>query len=717
MGKRIRENLAAVLPISAAISFWLPIADSFFIVNGSTKLLGGIASTALVLTYSCLATLTVTLFFTAVISILVSVIDRDGRPARSNHSGRVIGILLFLIITASSYSRMYGLLLTYKLVDPRAAFPIMGILFVACLVARVAAISIGRIYNPSAWDRMLGGQYALAAGTSVFVFGTMMSLYRSTSLSMPFDGGDIIYYPIFLLAGIIAWAILSRLFRFLSNRNSLFTPGLIVLLIIITLLLFVRPAAPDNPDVHNPNLYKRGRNVVLISIDTLRYDRLHCNGNETIETPSIDTLSEQSINFDNCIVPMPITVPSHCSMMTGLTPRNHGVRSMMSPLADSHLTLAEILAQEGFTCGGFTAVSLISGQNSALDQGFHYYDDYWIFEGESVYFPREVKYSYAGRILNKFLAERITTLSRFERRAEPTVDSAIRWLEYVKDEDFFCFIHVFDPHWDYDAPEPYTVKYDPGYDSPLSEHPNPQKLLTGHTLKLNERDINHLAARYDGEVTYTDHHLGRFFDKLRDLGLWDETMIILTADHGESFEHDYYFGHNDRVFQSTIHVPLMIKPFAGTGGERTDTLCSNTDFLPTICDVLGLPAPSGLDGVSLAGFMNGTAAEDEQAHPYVFSETYFVDGNPQNYGKMYSINRGMEKLISSPYGYPYVPKYQYYNLDIDRGENLNLYEMFKGDIVDLTLLLDGWADADEDVLGEATGLIERENLKSLQYLN
>ena len=116
-------------------------------------------------------------------------------------------------------------------------------------------------------------------------------------------------------------------------------------------------------------------------------------------------------------------------------------------------TIAEELSEEGFTCGGFVSVSFLGGANSNLDKGFHYFDDYWILEGESRFFPREIKYFTSGRILNRFLKKSLTILSRFERKAELTVDSAINWLDYVKDEDFFCFIHVYDPHWDYNAPE------------------------------------------------------------------------------------------------------------------------------------------------------------------------------------------------------------------------------------------------------------------------
>lgn len=723
MGKRIRENLAAVLPLGAALSFWLAMADSFYILTGSTKLLGSIRDVALVLIYGCLATMTVVLILSAIISVLSTITDRKGKLDVPHHCGRVIGILIFLAIIAASYGKVHGFLVQFNPVDPRVVFPTLGIFFAAWLVGRITAISIGRTYDPSGWYRMLGSQYVVTAGIAVFVFGTLMTLYRGPTADIvhtggiKLDGNSIFYYPIFFIAGLITWVLVRWIITSLSNRHRMFSPGLIALFFIVIMILFVRPSPLPRPDTHNPEPSGKGRNVVLISIDTLRYDRLRCNGNMDIQTPNIDALSAESVNFDNCIVPMPVTVPSHCSMLTGQNPRTHGIRTMLSPLPDAFPTIAGELSEEGFTCGGFVSVGLLSGANSALDRGFHYYDDHWILEGESRFFPREIKYFTSGRILNRFLKKPLTILSRFERKAESTVDSAINWLDHVKDEDFFCFMHVYDPHWDYNAPEPYKTMYDPDYEGILKDHRNPEKFLYKHKLKIGEPDFDHLVARYDGEVTYTDHHLGRFFNRLKELGLWDDTMIILTADHGESFEHDYYFGHNDRVYQSTIHVPLIIKPFAGTTGARTDTLCSNMDFLPTIHGMLGLRVLSGLDGEDLSSFIKGTAGEGEQAHSRVFSETYSLEWNRQNYGKMYSTHRGLEKLIFNPYAYPFVPLYQYFNLADDPDEENDLYATSFNVINELILTLKKWADADTETGLESAGAIEEEELRSLQYLN
>jgi arylsulfatase A-like enzyme len=729
--RRIPQNLLAVLPLGAALGFWAALAENYRVVSASPKLLDSIKDLTLVLTYGFLTTLSVVLVLTAVISILISLADIKGRVTPAKHSGKVIAVMVFLLALSSratiifagqaaSWINPTGL----HYLDPTFAFSLYRLALIAWVVGFLAGVFVGRIYDPQKWPRILGNHYAITAGVATFIFGVYLAIYRSQAgeiyrsrFTVPVLEGTL-YFLIFIVIGIVIFWLLRILFVRLSNRNPSYGIVLIVLFIIIPIVAFLRPAPPNDPDKHNPNPGNNGRNILLVSIDTLRYDRLGCNFNDYIKTPNIDMLAEESIIFDNCIVNMPITLPSHCSMLTGLNPRNHRVRTQDFYLDRSFLTIAERLSDEGFTCGGFVSMAIMGAVNTNLDQGFHYYDDYWIYANNSRFFPPEVKYFIAGLIINKVFTGKAGARSIYERRAEQAVDSALNWLDFVKDEDFFCFFHVFDPHWDNKAPEPYTDIYSPEYSGEFKFSPEAKDHIWTHKLKITEDDFNQFVARYDGEVTYMDAQLGRLFARLKELGLWDKTMIILTSDHGESFEHDYFFSHADRVYQSCIRVPLMIKPFYGVERQRYNVLCSVTDIFPTICKPLNISTPANLDGGSLFTYLNANVDEKAEIRPHIFSESYaFANYNAQHYGKTYSIIKDNDKLIYSPYGFPYVPIYQLYNLEEDTWEENNIYEPSSPLAEELAKLLEKWVADDEKTIQGMTGAIQRENLRSLQYLS
>lgn len=725
MVTRIIKNLAAALPLGIVLALWLTLADSFHVVAASVKLLGSVKAMSLLLVYGCLTTQFVTLGLFAVVSIIVTVADVRGRFDTAKHAGRVIGIIVFLLMFGLAFFMLGWPSSNFHLLDPRLTFPMLGFLVVGWLVGRLAASYCGRNYKPENRLRIVGSHYAVTAGLAVFVFGSFMAQYNSLREMIYITGyfslnlENYLYYLMFIIAGLLSWWVLRLIFKRLAQRSWAHVLGLMAIFIIIPLVIFLRPAPQNNPDKHNPNPGNTGRNVILISIDTLRYDRLGCNGNNEIDTKYIDELADESVIFNNCIVPIPLTLPSHSTMLTGLNPRTHGLRVQDYFLDEKFTTLAEKLSDEGFTCGGFVSMAILRAKNSNLNQGFHYYDDYWIFEDESRIFPPEVKYFFAGKVVNKIFTGRAAVPNRYERRAEFAVDGALKWLDYVKDEDFFCFFHIFDPHWDYNAPEPFKNKYDPDYDETVLDFNRELKhLIWANKIKVDQGDIDHIIARYDGEVTYADQQLGRLFKRLKDLGLWDETMIILTSDHGESFDHDYYFGHADRVYQSCIHVPLIIKPFGGANGEKRDMLVSNADLFPTVCEALGIMPGDEVEGKSLMPILSEAPAEDYVHHPFLFSESYAFDNyNIQHYGKVYGITRGNEKLIYSPFAFPYAPIYQYYDLSDDPDEENNLYDLHTSAADDLFKVLKKWVEEDEKSMQGIFGRIEKENLESLQYLN
>ena len=286
------------------------------------------------------------------------------------------------------------------------------------------------------------------------------------------------------------------------------------------------------------------RNVVLISIDTCRADHLSCYGYQRKTTPNIDAIAEQGILFENVVSPAPITLPAHSSMLTGTVPPYHGVHDNYDyRLGAGNVTLAEILKDKGFTTGAIVS-AVVMDSEYGINQGFDYYNDR--FEDSP------------------------DTVPIVQRKGAKTSRFALQWLEEHKDERFFLFLHYFDPHATYQPPEPFKSAY--------AERP------------------------YAGEIAYTDYCIGAVIKRLKDLGLYDSTLVIITADHGESLGEHLERTHAYFIYQSTLKVPLIFKVPGGAKGKRISSIAGLIDIVPTVCGILGLKTHGRVDGQNLASY-------------------------------------------------------------------------------------------------------------------
>ena len=261
-------------------------------------------------------------------------------------------------------------------------------------------------------------------------------------------------------------------------------------------------------------------NVILISIDTCRADYLGCYGYSQEITPNIDNLAEEGVLFFNTFSPVPITLPAHSSMLCGTTPPYHGTHDNNDYRLDpSNVTLAEILQKNGFSTGAVISAFVLDSK-FGLNQGFDYYND---------------------RFENKSHA-----LSINERKAEEASRLAVNWIVDHKNEKFFLFLHFFDPHQVYEPPEPFLSKFK---DNP-----------------------------YAGEIAYTDNCVGEIIQKLKALGLYDSSLIVITSDHGEMLGEHGEMTHSYFIYQSAVKVPLIFNlPGLFKGKRRGEkgiyTLC------------------------------------------------------------------------------------------------------------------------------------------------
>ncbi len=354
--------------------------------------------------------------------------------------------------------------------------------------------------------------------------------------------------------------------------------------------------------------------VFLITIDTLRADHVHCYGYDKIETPAMDLLAEQGIRFTQAFTPSPITNSSHTSIMTGLLPSSHGVSDFGVPLAANYPTLAELLKKSGYNTAAFIGAVILDSKNLApgLDRGFAFYDN----------FP-----------------ESTTTKSRWgrlERRGMDVEQRAESWLNMHPAGAHFVWLHLYDPHDPYEPPAPYSQVY---------------------------KD-----RLYDGEIAYADSALGRFLTYLKTQGWYEGATIVVVGDHGEGLGEHREETHGIFLYDSTTHVPLIVKlPNERGAGGTVEAQVRTTDIMPTILGLLGIAAPAGLDGDSLEPLINGS----EAAARTVIGETNY----PLRFGwaPLRSIRKEGFKFIEAP-------KPELYDLHGDPGESNNRYAPWDGTV-------------------------------------
>ena len=328
-------------------------------------------------------------------------------------------------------------------------------------------------------------------------------------------------------------------------------------------------------------------NVLLVTLDTTRADRLGCYGYTGGKTPNLDALAAAGVLFQNVYAQVPLTLPSHCSIMTGTTPITHGIHNnggyVLSP---ERTTLAEILKARGFRTAAFVA-SFSVDSRFGLDQGFDVYDD--SFE--------------TGLPLKS---------ANSERRADRVAALFTVWFENQSGEPFFAWVHFYDPHLPYRPPAPYDREF--------------------------------LNNPYDGEVAFMDEAVGTVVAKLREKNLLGRTLVVLAGDHGEAFGEKVETGHGVFLYDGTLKVPLILcAPGHLPGGRVVPTRVRLTDIVPTVLDMVGLPVPAQVEGETLVPLAGGKKGRDLET----YIETFYPR---ENYGwsELVGLVSGDWKYIRAP---------------------------------------------------------------------
>ncbi|MFH1039049.1 MAG: sulfatase [PVC group bacterium] len=341
---------------------------------------------------------------------------------------------------------------------------------------------------------------------------------------------------------------------------------------------------------------KENVNVLLISIDTLRPDHLGCYGYGRNTSPNIDALAGRGAVFENTVSTTSWTLPAHISLLSGTDVSVHGVKNDGLSLHRSIPMLAEIFQEKGYSTAAFCSSPYLNPA-FGFDRGF------------DVYHNTDLeKDGFSDTI---FLEDRDQWQEVHEDVTSPRIERlAVDWLEKHHDERFFLFLHFWDPHFDFIPPPPYDTLFDPDY----------QGTVTSRHFMFNEdiyegmdpRDLAHIVALYDGEIAFTDFHLGRIIDRMGELGLLDRTLIVITGDHGEEFFEHGNKGHRITLYDESVKVPLIIViPGRDRGGMRIVQQAGIIDIAVTILDYLGLPAGLPMHGRSLLPLLEGKKPDDE----------------------------------------------------------------------------------------------------------
>jgi arylsulfatase A-like enzyme len=433
-----------------------------------------------------------------------------------------------------------------------------------------------------------------------------------------------------------------------------------------------------------------GLNVVIITIDTLRADHLSCYGYHRRTSPWIDDLALYGILFEEVVCQSSQTLPSHASIFLGTNPRTHKAISHESPVDTELTTLAEMLKAKGYTTGAFISSHALDSEYR-LDQGF---DTYWEVHKE---------HSYRERWVAK------------QTEQDPTTEAALAWLRDQADSRFMLWIHWFQPHRPYDPPPSYLEAYAGAYSGPASSEPEFLMKVWRDRIDLPEEDVQHLIDCYDGEVAFADAQVGRILNELEGRDLLANTIVIITADHGEIlYDHEYYFGHDIALYDECLLIPLIVyTPGLEAAGRRVSSLVQSLDIMPTVLDLLEMQKPEYLEGRSLLPLIGGS---DEATAEYCFSETFPF---PEKCPPRHAVRTADTKLIWKEAEFGTLIK-EFYDLAADPGETVNLYGNEDRQAARLDSVLTAWTA--EAGLHPAVVPTARESgrwriLKSLGYVD
>jgi arylsulfatase A-like enzyme len=519
----------------------------------------------------------------------------------------------------------------------------------------------------------------------------------------------------------IALAVASRRLK-LGHARSVATALVVVGIALFLGWALARPL--PTPDVESmPDLRESARApVILIVLDTLRADHLGLYGYPRDTSPALDEFASAATVFERCISTSSWTVPAHASILTGLYPRSHGshlksgVNSAELGLAAALRTLPEVLKEAGYQTGAVVANSWLRA-GSGFEQGFGWFEDSkrhpllldpWMWMFANVVSETIGPSSWIDSILGAFKPI-FTPYPTFEEMAS----SAIDWIDRSPERPFFLFMNAMEAHDPFEPPPPFRDRWAGRHPGRVPFHHVRAQTLRGEHL-IDQRLLEHFVSQYDGEIAYLDRQLGRFFDELRVAGVFDQSWIIITSDHGEHFGEHGLLWHRTSLYRELVHVPMIVKRPNQLIGDRVGSLVQLTDIMPTLLRENDIPLSDRLPEDA------GLWSERTTAFSELYYDEWIVNEHgPDAARSLFSLETANEKLIFSK---GETAAIEVYDVNKDPGELENLAASRPDAASRLADRLDRFVDSlpdppttsgrSEDELDEAT----LRRLRSLGYV-
>jgi arylsulfatase A-like enzyme len=385
--------------------------------------------------------------------------------------------------------------------------------------------------------------------------------------------------------------------------------------------------------------YAKNTNVVFISIDTMRADHISCYGYKKELTPNIDQLAMQAHRFTSAYTTMPTTLPAHASLLSSLYPRQLSVRRNGETVPVEATMLAEVLQAAGYSTAAFVS-SVTMNARYGLNQGFQTYDD----AGQQGFRP-----------------------------ANESLKAAISWLDKHNNEPFFLFLHLYDPHTPYYAPKDFRTRFG----APHRPMPPPEIGIMSNPKMFTAELIRESIAAYDAEIAYADWAVGKFMERLNQLRLDENTIVVLLSDHGESLDelitrYGYAFDHGEFLYNYELQIPLLIRIPENLSQKQNvhTTPVSIVDIMPTILETLDIEPPDTIAGISLVPVLRG----QKGVRNAVFSERRKFQKVPTPYLGDYDFSGYDFSIIENEWHFIFstVRESELYNLAQDPHEVSNL---------------------------------------------
>lgn len=408
-----------------------------------------------------------------------------------------------------------------------------------------------------------------------------------------------------------------------------------------------------------------------MTIDTLRADRLGAYGFSQAHTPVLDQLAREGVRFDRAVCQLPQTNSSHASLMTGLYASTIGMKvHMVDKLRPGTQTMASVFAGAGYQTAGIYSWVSLDPQFCGLDQGFQTYAGYVLNRSAIFSDPRLEQLAATFRQLKEqvpIIKTADVVLGQSDRieesldgRADVTNQAVFDWLDaHAQSGPFFLWVHYYDPHYPYAPPKGYDHIFGLDYQGDIDGSVETIHKIEKNQISISAEDRSRLTELYQGEIAFADAQLGRLLESLKQRGLQDDTIVAVTGDHGESFGEHGDWNHGLKVYESEIHVPLMLRyPRRIPAGTTIGAPAQLIDVMPTLLELTGLRAPKPVQGTSLLSLILGQSNGAERAAFTELADDSFVS----------VLTYGNWKLIRNDAN----GELQLYHLSEDEAEQKNL---------------------------------------------